>query len=458
LYCSSEIVGNGVCLLKNKTSGVSVSETKITASSTGIYLFNPLQTSVSSGLPSSFVSGWVSEKNLIVAPLNATVIKADIQTDKQFNGILMFRLSVGDFGLIKFKTAWQNLTSQTFLSAKNQLKQDIPFVSPIKISKNDRIFLEFGVRITSVSPSTTIILNVNTMETTAILLPTFAINKCFYIGASNQVNLITSPNAATTPLLSINYYLINASDNVYSGTGASATTLHRYGNVAHRFTFNCSGYTSVTNISIIWEGYNYGTVADLKKVQIYNSSGLWENWQDSIPTTDTSYSKSLGTGTNYFYNSTWIMFGDYAYQQKEADNTVNYQIRIDYASVTITYGVSKSWRDVSSWAFTLLTRIWKPVTIWALTLNTMKWNSVSTWVFNLLTRSWNPVSTWIFSLNTMQWKTVSTFIFYLNALGWHNVTLWLFVLAPPTNITIYFVVLLLVAGVLIFIYVLSDKD
>ena len=313
LYCSSEQVSSGVCLLKNKTSGTSVSETKITTSSTGIYLFNPLQTSVLSGLPSSFVSGWVSDKNLIVAPMNQTQIKADIQTDKQFNGVMMFRLSVGDFGLIKFKTSWLNLSSQTFLSAKNQLKQDFSFASPIKISKNDRIFLEFGVRITSVSPSTTIVLNVNTMETTAILLPTFAMNKCFYIGASNQVNPITSPNAATTPLPSTSTYLINASDNVYLTTGASATTLHRYGNVAHRFTFNCSGYTSITDISITWEGYDYGTVADLKKVQIYNSSALWENWQNSIPTTDTSYSKSLGTGTNYFYNSTWIMFGDYAY-------------------------------------------------------------------------------------------------------------------------------------------------
>jgi hypothetical protein len=67
---------------------------------------------------------------------------------------------------------------------------------------------------------------------------------------------------------------------------------------------------------------------------------LWQQaWFSGFTTTNTEHTKSLGTGADYFYNTTWIRFGFYAYLAKIVGETANISEQTDYAAVQITYGV-----------------------------------------------------------------------------------------------------------------------
>jgi len=73
-------------------------------------------------------------------------------------------------------------------------------------------------------------------------------------------------------------------------------------------------------------------------LKVFKASA-WEAWITPLPSVNTEYSKSLGNGSAYFYNVSWIRFGCYvADRTAEPPATIN--LNTDYAAIQITYSVA----------------------------------------------------------------------------------------------------------------------
>jgi len=186
------------------------------------------------------------------------------------------------------------------------------------------------------------------LDPVVTLTPNMATNKAYKWGAGNAASAITSPDAATVEFTDADYAYIGTEDGVFVMSSGRTTVLSKYSNVAHRFTFDTSLYANITDITCIWKGYRAGDPPDVGKLQVYKATA-WEDWLTSLPTTNTKYTKSLGNGLGYFYNSTWIRFGLYMTAQFLGDTSLTLTIYSDYAALQITYVVAVARGDGFTW-------------------------------------------------------------------------------------------------------------
>jgi hypothetical protein len=175
------------------------------------------------------------------------------------------------------------------------------------------------------------------LDPVVTITPNTTTDKAYDSSEGNTASHYTSPDDATAEFTSAMYTNVQAEDSAYADTQASATLQGRYANVAQKYTFDTSSYSNITDITCIWKGYQDYDGFQVGKLQIYKATA-WEDWITSIPYTNTKYSKSIGNGSSYFYDTTWIRFGIYGYTRRISEN-ITICIRTDYAALQITYGV-----------------------------------------------------------------------------------------------------------------------
>jgi len=134
-------------------------------------------------------------------------------------------------------------------------------------------------------------------------------------------------------------------------------------------------------------------------------------------------------------------------------------------------GVTKTWHDITTWTFQLLTRKWNNISTFALTLQTRRWQNIASWTFNLIPRAWHEIATWIFELATKKWNDISLWTWQTITYGWHTITQWTFTLIAHgwhtitlwhitiggTDIPILFIGLLFFAAILCLTFILAHK-
>lgn len=169
------------------------------------------------------------------------------------------------------------------------------------------------------------------------LTPDATVNEAFYRESDNASTPFTSPDNATVEFSSAMYTNVQSKNGVFASVFADAETALKYANVAEKATFNTSGYSPITDITCIWKGRRQGNTPSTHKLQVYKAT-VWEDWLTTLPTVNTEYTKSLGDGSAYFYNTTWIRFGLYMVIPCFGDY-VWIQADSDYMALQITYGV-----------------------------------------------------------------------------------------------------------------------
>jgi hypothetical protein len=133
-------------------------------------------------------------------------------------------------------------------------------------------------------------------------------------------------------------------------------------------------------------------------------------------------SLNAATWTVYYYLSMSGTIGKNTYVYFFWDGP--YPSRIE--NFTWTPAPTKTWHDVASWTFQLLTRKWNNISSFALTLQTRAWQNIASWTFNLLTKGWHETATWIFQLQTQKWREIASWIFELATKKWYEIGLWNF--------------------------------
>ncbi len=177
--------------------------------------------------------------------------------------------------------------------------------------------------------------NLELVPPIATLKPDATTNEAYGGSATNSASAYTSPDDATTELTSSEYSDVQDNDTSYLSTTANATQAMKWANVAHKFTFDTSDYSNITDITVKWKGYRSGDNPGIEELQVYKATA-WEDWQTSIPTGETAYEKSLGDGSDYFYSTTWIRFG--AYMNNVCfDEGVTITLKTNYAWLEVTY-------------------------------------------------------------------------------------------------------------------------
>jgi hypothetical protein len=180
------------------------------------------------------------------------------------------------------------------------------------------------------------------LDPTDTLKPTTVTHPAYQKYASNASSGYTSPDNADVEFTGTEYTNVQLDDALYATHTGTASTLNKYGNVAHLFKFNLAQYQTggnvITDVTVKWKGkYAYtGDVPDLAVIKVFKASA-WEAWS-AFTTTDTLYSKSLGDGSAYFYSTSWIRFGAYGYCNKySGDPSKTFGISTNYAWVEVTY-------------------------------------------------------------------------------------------------------------------------
>lgn len=180
------------------------------------------------------------------------------------------------------------------------------------------------------------------LDPVVTLKPSTATHKAFMSKQDNATSAYTSPDNATTECASSDYLQLQDDDGSYLSILGQATLTNRYGNVAQKFTFDTSGYENITDITVKHGGYyGYtGRIPDLvPTLKVYKATA-WEAWTN-LTTTDTNREKSLGNGSAYFYNTTWIKFGVYGWTRRSSeDPSLSVTLYTDFAWLQITYGVA----------------------------------------------------------------------------------------------------------------------
>jgi len=163
----------------------------------------------------------------------------------------------------------------------------------------------------------------------------------YYGARSNVTTKIENPSFATTLFTDTMKSAISSDNGVYASTTASAGTLYRYAEVAHRFVFDMSKFMALPNvltkIEYGWDGYcdsEYGGVF----VQIPTG---WMKVRASLPTSDGSGFEFAGVldsiiGVTIDKKFT---FGVYGYKISPGE-TVTVTLNTDYVYVTVTYKIT----------------------------------------------------------------------------------------------------------------------
>jgi hypothetical protein len=177
-------------------------------------------------------------------------------------------------------------------------------------------------------------------------------------------------------------------------------------------------------------------------VRVYCQLGTtWYLIGSAVFTTEQLGASSLdaATWTVYYYLSMSGTIGKNTYVYFFWDDS--YQSRIE--GFTWTSGVSKTWHDVASWNFQLLTRKWNNITSWSFNLITKTWHETITWIFQIetrkwretalwtfqtLTRKWNEIIQWMFQLGTKKWYDIASWTWQTATYGWHTIAQWTFTL------------------------------
>lgn len=174
------------------------------------------------------------------------------------------------------------------------------------------------------------------------LLPTTSTHPAYENSAvTTVINVYTSPDRATTEMSSGEYSNVQSENGVYASTTTSTVTNNRYANGAQRFTFDTSVISgTITDIVFVWKGYvtqpdgGEGVSAILQ----YYQGSAWYDWSNPAPSSNTEKTKDIGTGSGYFYSTTWLRFGVYAYNLfLTGDSRAYVHLYTDYAAIIVTY-------------------------------------------------------------------------------------------------------------------------
>ena len=169
------------------------------------------------------------------------------------------------------------------------------------------------------------------------LSPDTVIHNAFKGVASQSATKSTSPDNATSEFTDAEYANVQTEDGVVTSHTATATRAPRSANVAHKFTFDTSSYSNITDITCIWKGGYSDMEPAIRNLQVYKATA-WEQWA-TITNVNTEYTKSLGNGSAYFYSGTWIKFGVYMVRGY-IDEPITITLNSDYAALQITYEVA----------------------------------------------------------------------------------------------------------------------
>jgi len=158
-------------------------------------------------------------------------------------------------------------------------------------------------------------------------------------------------------------------------------------------------------------------------VRVYTKIGAGSPIMRNVYTTEQLGAQSLdaSTWTFYFYLRGYNAGSIYDYWYWD---TSAYPSRIE--NFKWTYGITKSWHDVASWSFQLLTRKWFNVGSWNYQLFASTWHNVGLWAYGLSASKWNDVGLWSWQISTFSWHNVGLWNFFLNVRQWHNVLSWQF--------------------------------
>lgn len=231
------------------------------------------------------------------------------------------------------------------------------------------------------------------IDPTETLKPDADVNEAFSTAYSQWGSCFTSPDDAIHEVSSSEYTALQNDDSAYL-TDQAGCNFAGCGNIAQKFTFDTSEYSSITDVTCKWKGYRYYDDPNLQKIQIYKgSTSSWEDWKTFIPTSETAYQKSLDDGSNYFYSSTWIKFGLVMNVVcRRVERSIG--LKTNYAWLEVTYTEEEGeWHIVETWYGELLTRSWTKIEIWYGQLITRSWTAIEIWCGKLVVRSWIGVQT-----------------------------------------------------------------
>ncbi|MCJ7767089.1 hypothetical protein MUP79_01680 [Candidatus Bathyarchaeota archaeon] len=182
---------------------------------------------------------------------------------------------------------------------------------------------------------------------TVTLTPTTALHKAYWFAQTNDASPYTDPSPAVNEISSVQYIAVQSDDAAYSAPGsANATTINKYANVAHLFTFDLSAYNTggktITSITIYWDGYRsvcknpFGPTRD--DVMYKDSAGNWQIGATTIEENNDSagvaYSQTFNSGFPLISNI--LRFGPVtSYKRVVVNETAG--LYSDYAAVSVTY-------------------------------------------------------------------------------------------------------------------------
>jgi hypothetical protein len=178
------------------------------------------------------------------------------------------------------------------------------------------------------------------MDASATLTPATSTEPAYY--GSTSSGGFANPDKATTEFTSAMYADVQTyGDGSYATTSVTSAS-RAIASVAHLFTFNTAGYAGISDIQLVWGGYftvSSPGVIEVNDLEAYQgSTSTWIGWI-SITTSDTEYTLDIGTGSAYFYNSTWLRFG-VVIEGYNSKGTTTVTLYSDYAAIIITYSVA----------------------------------------------------------------------------------------------------------------------
>jgi hypothetical protein len=183
------------------------------------------------------------------------------------------------------------------------------------------------------------------LDPTVTLIPNTTHKAYTYYG-NNATSPITNPSVAGTEFTSTEYTNIGSDNSVYVTTSAYITTVARYANIAHRFTFDLTAYNTggntVTQVEYRWDGYRSVPFEFIvyEKVQHKETTG-WVDDYTTIPTSDGAgfeRTKVLTNISSILINNVFE-FG-LIYVGGGTESTGYIYLYSDYVELEVTYTVA----------------------------------------------------------------------------------------------------------------------
>jgi hypothetical protein len=358
LYCTSEATGYGDStngyIWKKKTTVVgsenSATSIKTGKAAAGTYFgfYCGCTDNAVTGLPASFANGrgWRIETGKEYPSVGVVDIKIRLLNRAAYahSGKVCAKLFKGtspDGTGLTALTDWvESPNTISFSATSEEVKTDsftITFSPAISIASNEYVYVQFAWKVTTAATNANagVKLAVNTTTPTAVLIPSTT-NKAYKYSASNATSAITNAGVATTEFTATEYTNVSSDNAVYVATSASVSLSGRYANVAHRFTFDLSAYTNITQIEYRWDGYASETSG---KVQHKETSG-WVTDFTTTPTSDGAGFERTKALTNIsdIVISNVFEFGLYMSVGYFGEPYSIY-LYSDYVEIEVTYGV-----------------------------------------------------------------------------------------------------------------------